>query len=298
MQADFYRQPFRYEAYKKTAAELAKSYPFLELFSIGKSVLGRELYAFGIGPARATVLYVGGVHGMEWLTSLLLMRFLQDLCHSIATNAPLAEIDISRSLDHRSVTVIPCLNPDGIEIAQLGACAAGPYAALVETSGDSCRWQANAHGIDLNHNFDAGFRTLQAMERENGFCAPGPTRYGGPYAFSEPESLSLASFCKAFPPQQAYAFHSQGEEIYYEYGVRTPSRSRIMAQLLAGASGYRLASPQGLASHGGFKDWFIEYFGAPAFTIEIGRGENPLPIEELEPIYAHLLEMLLISILL
>lgn len=71
-----------------------------------------------------------------------------------------------------------------------------------------------------------------------------------------------------------------------------------MAQVMASASGYKIAQPEGLASHGGFKDWFISYFGAPAFTIEIGRGRNPLPVEELEPIYARLLEMLLISILL
>lgn len=36
----------------------------------------------------------------------------------------------------------------------------------------------------------------------------------------------------------------------------------------------------------------------PGFTIEIGRGKNPLPIEELEPIYARLLEMLLLTMLL
>ena len=58
------------------------------------------------------------------------------------------------------------------------------------------------------------------------------------------------------------------------------------------------AAPEAMASHGGFKDWFIEKLHRPAFTVEIGRGRNPLPVEELEPIYARLLEMLLISILL
>jgi g-D-glutamyl-meso-diaminopimelate peptidase len=152
--------------------------------------------------------------------------------------------------------------------------------------------------VDLNHNFDAGFACLKEMEQASGYTGPGPTRYGGPYPFSEPESAALANYCKCFCPRQAYAFHSQGEEIYYYYGSRTPCRSRLMAQVLASVSGYRLASPEGLASHGGFKDWFIQYFGAPAFTVEIGRGKNPLPVEELDPIYGRLLEMLLIAILL
>ena len=68
--------------------------------------------------------------------------------------------------------------------------------------------------------------------------------------------------------------------------------------MLAASCGYSLEEPAGLASHGGFKDWFIDTFARPGFTIEIGRGENPLPVEELEPIYARLLEMMLIAVLL
>lgn len=294
----FYSQPLRYENLKKAAMELSRAYPFLEVFSLGRSAAGRELYAFAIGSARDTSLFVGGVHGMEWLTSLLLIRLLEDVCRALDTGAPLADIDMNRSLESRSLTIVPCLNPDGVEIAVAGPAAAGKWEALVRHCGGADRWQANARGVDLNHNFDAGFSVLRKMEEAAGYTGPGPTRYGGPFPFSEPESAALADFCRRFSPHQAYAFHSQGEEIYYRYGDRTPARSRLMAQVLASASGYKLAQPEELASHGGFKDWFISYFGAPAFTIEIGRGKNPLPVEELEPIYARLLEMLLISILL
>ena len=72
----------------------------------------------------------------------------------------------------------------------------------------------------------------------------------------------------------------------------------MIAQVLASSSGYTLARPTGTASHGGLKDWFIEEFHRPGFTIEIGRGKNPLPITELEPIYAHLIEMLLAAMIL
>ena len=91
-----------------------------------------------------------------------------------------------------------------------------------------------------------------------------------------------------FRSRTAYAFHSQGEEIYYRYGPHTPARSQLMAQVLASSCGYRLASPEGTASHGGFKDWFIDCMRRPGFTFEIGRGKNPLPIQEFEPIYARL----------
>ena len=43
-----------------------------------------------------------------------------------------------------------------------------------------------------------------------------------------------------------------------------------------------------MASHGGFKDWFIESFGRPGFTTEMGLGENPLPLSDLDAIYEKL----------
>ena len=94
------------------------------------------------------------------------------------------------------------------------------------------------------------------------------------------------------------ALHSQGEEIYWQYGDKTPPHSLLIAQTMASVSGYRVAHPTGLASHGGFKDWFIHEFHRPGFTIEIGRGENPLPISDLFPIYDRLCEMLTLAAIL
>ena len=136
------------------------------------------------------------------------------------------------------------------------------------------------------------------MEVAAGITGPAPTRYGGESPHSEPETQALAALCMALHPRQAYAFHAQGEEIYYRYGPHTPARSQLMGRVLASASGYRLADPVGLASHGGFKDWFIQKLHRPTFTIEVGRGENPLPVEELGPLYARLLELLLLAVLL
>ena len=93
------------------------------------------------------------------------------------------------------------------------------------------------------------------------------------------------------------ALHSQGEEIYWRYGENTPSRSRIMAEIMGASSGYTVADPEGMASHGGFKDWFISEFCRPGFTVEFGLGENPLPVEDFESIYEKTREMLLLAAL-
>ena len=296
----FYFQPPTHDQVCRAARALREKYPFLKVFPIGRSVLGREIYALGVGKLCEASLFVAGVHGSEWLTVLLLLRFLEDILSSIASGRPLADICLARTIEARSLLVVPCLNPDGVEISICGAQSAKHLSGFVEKAsrGDTVHWQANARGVDLNHNFDAGFPILKEMERQAGFTSPGPTRYGGILPHSEPETKALAECCKAFRFRQAYAFHSQGEETYYHYGPHTPARSQLMAQVLAAACGYRPAEPEGLASHGGFKDWFIDKMHRPGFTIEIGRGKNPLPIEELEPIYARLLEMMLIAMLL
>lgn len=298
---DYQNRPPTYDRVRSAMLMLKARYPEqCKIFSIGKSVLGRELYAVAVGKTQGATLFVGGTHGLEWLTTMLLLRFLDDLLSSISQNQPIAEVNVKKSIERCGLVVVPALNPDGIEIALLGAAGAGSMGERVTElcGGNFGLWQANARGVDINHNFDAGWDTLHLLEQEAGITAPAPTRYGGPRHTSEPETRAICWFCKGFQVRQAYAFHSQGEEIYYKYGKHTPARSRLMAQLLADSSGYKLMTQDGLASHGGFKDWFIDKLHRPAFTIEIGKGKNPLPAEDLEPVYNRLREMLVLALLL
>ena len=84
------------------------------------------------------------------------------------------------------------------------------------------------------------------------------------------------------------SFHSQGEEIYYEYGKNTPEKSYTMARVFGAVSNYTLVKNSGHAASGGLKDWFIEEFKKPGFTIEIGEGENPLPLNQFRSIYENI----------
>lgn len=297
---DFYEHPPTYDRVQRAIHWLGEHYPALKCFPIGKSVLGREIPALCIGNPHGAAVFVGATHGMEWLTTLLLLRFTEQLLEGIATGKCVSEIDVRKAMQNRSLVVIPCLNPDGVEISLRGREGAGALGDSVESlsQGDFVHWQANANGVDLNHNFDAGWAELHQLEQQNGIHGPAPTRYGGPHPNSEPETVAMTTFCLTYQPGTLYSFHSQGEEIYYNYGQHTPARSKLMAQILASSSGYDVAIPTGLAAHGGLKDWYIDKLRRPGFTIEIGRGKNPLPIRQLPHIYAKVEEMLMIAILL
>ena len=287
----FYTTPPVYENIYRAVYDLKGRFDGLRAFPIGESARGRGIFALALGDLRGATLLVGGTHGSEWLTTLLLFRFCEDLLLAQEQGGVLGEIDITKALENHSLVIVPCLNPDGVQIA-LGKDQPPPKSA------PGSPWQANGNGVDLNHNFDAGWELLHKMEEQEGYIGPGPTRYGGKRPHSEPETRAIAGFCLACDFRRVYAFHSQGEEIYYEYGADTPNRSRLMSEVLAASCGYKVCRPEKIASHGGFKDWFIHTMHRPGFTIEIGRGKNPLPIEELEPIYARLLEMLLLTMLL
>lgn len=99
---------------------LRVQYPFLRITELGHSVLGRPIYALQIGEPRERVLFCGAFHGMEWLTCSLLLRFVARLCHALDTGEPLAEIDVRRALLGRGLVVVPCVNPDGVEISLHG----------------------------------------------------------------------------------------------------------------------------------------------------------------------------------
>jgi len=276
---------------------LQGKYPFLRMQVLGKSVVGRKIYALTLGDMENAVLYAGGFHALEWITSLVLLRFCEQLCRAVGENRTLSGIDVRKALKGRGIVVVPQVNPDGVEIVLNGAGSAGALAESVDriAGGDYSAWQANANGVDINHNFDAGWHLLREMEEREGICGPAVRQFGGSGPESEPETQALADLCRGTAFRHVLALHTQGEEIYWRYGERTPPRARLMAKILGASSGYAVADPEGLASHGGFKDWFIQAYERPGFTIEMGRGENPLPLSGFDMMYHRALEMLTIA---
>ena len=266
---------------------------------IGSSVQGRAIPVVTVGHGEQPVLFVGGVHGMEWVTSAVLLQFLADIGGCLHSAKRFAGYSLRTLLTRRTLHVVPMLNPDGIELAVHGLRADDPdYPRLCfynDGSDDFSRWQSNYRGVDLNHNFDAGFAEGKALEPQNGIYGPGPTRFGGKAPFSEPETAALRGYVEKHGFFSVYAFHSQGEEIYYDYNGLTPEHGLEMARILAKVSGYKVEKVEGITSCRGFKDWFIETYDRPGFTVEIGKGTNPLPLEQFPEIYRKLRELLLLA---
>ncbi len=287
-----------YHTLRKEIYALVGRYPFLSLARIGKSVMGRELLALQLGKAKSYLLIAAAFHGTERITAAVALRFAEQMCTAVAAGGDLTGIPVRRALKERGLIILPMVNPDGCDIAIHGEKGCLGRAERIKRlcGGHFEEWNANGRGVDINHNFNAGWQRLKELEREAGIFGPGPTQYGGCRPESEPETAALVSLCQRVNIEQVMALHTQGEEIYWRYGNNTPPQSERMAKILAASSGYRMADPQGTAAFGGFKDWFIDKFGRPAFTVELGRGVNPLPPEDLDKIYPPALELMALAL--
>ena len=261
--------------------ELARAYPSLSLTLLGRSILGREIPLLKIGEGRTHLLYVGAHHGAEGMTAAFLLSFLSEFLSAHRAGRSVEGIDPGFLLSVRTLWIVPALNPDGVELVERGLSSAGFLSERIRHmnggSEDLSTWQANARGVDLNHNYDAGFRAYKGVEASIGIVGGGPTRYSGEYPESEPETAVLARFVRSVPLSMILSLHTQGREIYFTSGGRSLSGQAAVAARFSAMTGYRVAAPEGAAAYGGLTDWAVGRMGIPSFTIECGEGKNPLP---------------------
>lgn len=140
-------------------------------------------------------------------------------------------------------------------------------------------WKANARGVDLNKNFDAGWQELDLKQ------LPAYGDYKGAYPVSEPEAQILADMAQEYDYACYLSYHSRGQLIYYDVtgnSVENSLASQRLAELTAGCNKYELINLQTSynTSLGGFGDWVQLALHKPAITIENGKKPCPLPIEE------------------
>ncbi|MBO4940739.1 MAG: M14 family metallocarboxypeptidase [Clostridia bacterium] len=289
---------YTHEQLKKDINSLTRNFPELEWGSIGKSVWGKDLFYIRLGRGENKISFNGAHHGMEWITAQLLMKFAADFLGAEKKNTGLVGFLPKALAKKTSLYIVPMVNPDGVELVASGI----PQHLSVELknqlikfngSENFGRWQANARGVDLNHNYDGMWEMSKKMEKEYGIFGPGPTRYSGEVPFSEPESRALVRFTREHDFKMTIAFHSQGKVIYHGFQKKEPPISLKIAKAFEKISPYRIDQTEGIASYGGYKDWFVDEFRRTGFTIEVGEGQNPLPLSQFPKIYRETLPVLL-----
>ncbi|GMQ64999.1 M14 family metallopeptidase [Vallitalea maricola] len=291
--------PYTYSVLENNILGLSKRYPFLRFDSIGNSVDGRQIYRIRIGNGNNHVIYNGAHHANEWITTPLLMKWIEVFSEVYSRKGSIRGYDTEQIWNYATIDIVPMVNPDGVELVIDGVDNINSNKdQLIKWnlgSEDFNDWKSNINGVDLNRNYDAGWKEYKQLEKEFGVIGPGPFLYGGTKPESEPESLAMANLTRSIDTRLVLAYHTQGQVIFWNYKDLQPEISLYIGETFAKASGYELASEDLSQSLAGYKDWYILDFRKPGYTVEVGKGKNPLPIEQFDMIYENNEEILLLA---
>ena len=284
----------------------ATKFPFLEQGNIGYSVLKKELKYFKFGRGPKQIFYSGAIHGNEWINTTLLMKFLENLCTAYLNRGNIWGYPASSLFNQYTLYVVPLANPDGVDLVFGNIKKYHPqsYNSAQKLSQNYLTipfpngWKANIEGIDLNLQFPAEWETARNNKFAQGYTKPGPRDYVGPSPLYAQEAKALYNFTLSKNFSLILAYHSQGETIYWKFLNYLPPRSYEIGRHFSQVSGYLLENTPYTSGFAGYKDWFIQNYNLPGYTIETGLGENPLPISQFQDIYNKNIGILILGMLL
>ncbi|MEK4405451.1 M14 family metallopeptidase [Sporosarcina sp. FSL K6-6792] len=285
------KQNFDYDIMMNDIRRLLAVYPFLQTAPIGNSVLKREIPEILVGSGTKRVHYNASFHANEWITTPIILTFLNDYLLSLTNHTTIRGLFTFPLYQQTTLSIVPMVNPDGVNLVLNGPPANEPWRSRVvelnNGSLDFSDWKANIRGVDLNDQFPANWDWERARNPKN----PGPRDYGGERPLSEPEAIAIADLTRRRDFARVLALHTQGEVIYWGYENLEPPESEVLVNEFSRVSGYE--SVQTIESYAGYKDWFIQEWRRPGFTVELGSGKNPLPLDQFDEIYQETLGIFL-----
>ena len=95
---------------------LNRTYPFLNIQPVGKSILGKNIYIAKLGRGSKEVFYSASIHSNEWITSVLLMKFIEDYCIAYVNKSSLYGYSVRNLFNSVSIYIMPMVNPDGVDL--------------------------------------------------------------------------------------------------------------------------------------------------------------------------------------
>jgi g-D-glutamyl-meso-diaminopimelate peptidase len=243
---DAYSNHYSPETLERDLDELAEAYAGqIALGSYGESVNGRSLRFAQIGSGSRDIVFTGGIHAREYLSSVATMNVLEEFLRLQKAGNP----EIAELLSEYRVWFLPSLNPDG---------------AVISQSGEATDIKANANHVDLNRNFAEGWDGFV------GSPAGSIEFYKGPAPLSEPETQAVVAFFESPGKDVAYSIemHTMGNVIY-----RKSSRggeTQRLAEAMSRSTGFPILEDPSMGAN--LSD-FLAAVDIPTITIEF--GDNP-----------------------
>lgn len=167
---------YTYEKMRSDLYQLNSTYPFLQVQWVGYSVLGKPLPVIRLGRGAKQVFYSASFHANEWITTVILMKFIEDYSSAYVNNGSLLGYYVKNLFLSTSIYIMPMVNPDGVDLVtgyypidsdiyHSFQSIASRYPDIPFPNG----WKANFNGVDLNLQFPAGWEQAKEIKYSQGF---------------------------------------------------------------------------------------------------------------------------------
>ncbi|MBO5049612.1 MAG: M14 family metallocarboxypeptidase [Oscillospiraceae bacterium] len=283
---------------------LKQQYPFIRGELLSRTAFQRPIETVVIGTGPRKVLFTAAHHANEWITAILLLKFAEDYAAAITAEGEIFGQNAVALSQQTTIYMVPMVDPDGVDLVNGAILPDSTQYRLAKRISDDFPsvpfpdgWKANLLGVDLNLNYPAGWLRARQIKFRQGFDRPAPRDYVGRAPLNQLETQALAGYTAFLQPELVLAFHSQGKEIYWQYDDLFVEGAEALGRRFAEVSGYTLTDPPPNSSNAGYKDWFIKNYRKPGYTIEVGRGTNPLPLSQFDEIYRDNLGILILAAL-
>lgn len=150
---------YTYNILQMNISAFSKVYPFLGIGSIGKSVMGKQIPYIRIGNGSKEVFYNASLHANEWITTPVLMKFIEEFSKSYVNNGYIYGYSTNYIFNNFSIYIVPMVNPDGVDLVTGGLDKnssayrnaqniANKFPNIPFPSG----WKANISGVDFERS--------------------------------------------------------------------------------------------------------------------------------------------------
>lgn len=157
---------YTYDNLIRNISGLSRIYPFLQIGSIGRSILGRPIPVIRIGEGEKEVFYNASIHANEWITTPVLMKFLEEYSRRYIEDSTIFGYNARDLFENVTLYIVPMINPDGVDLVtgaireeesayEQARKIAEDYPDIPFPDG----WKANIEGVDLE-NLQPNYKSL------------------------------------------------------------------------------------------------------------------------------------------
>ena len=225
--------------------------------SIGQSVEGNDIMAYHYGEGDTELLFVGGTHAGYSGNTVLVAYDLMDYLDANPDVIP----------ENVKVTVIPILNPDGLEKVY-GTTGRFQPSDMPTDHSVTTPGRFNANDVDLNRNFDCEWKAQGTWQNK--------TVSGGTEPFSEPEARAVRDYVESHDIAGAVVWYSAAGGVFASNcNTGVSAKTKALTNLYASASGYKAYEEFDFYTiTGDMVNWFAKK-GIPAISVLMSDHEDP-----------------------